>query len=57
MFEQNDFGFAERTKYAELPPAYVRLKNFKRKEFPDLKRCETEIKLRDAKNLKIKYEN
>lgn len=57
MFEENEFWTSERTKFTELPPAYVRLKNYKRTQHPDLERCETEIKERDAKNKNKKFEH
>ena len=50
MFEDNEIWTSERTKYSELPPANVRIKNYKQIKHPDLERCETVIKLRDAKN-------
>ena len=51
MFEEDEEGWvpAERTLHKAIPPADVRIQNFKRKDFKDYERVVSEVKRRDDK--------
>ena len=47
MFEDEEWVPAERTLHKAIPPADVRIQNFKRKDFKDHDKIVAEVKRRD----------